>query len=329
MKKMLVNLKFNQKMMKIKRRRIQTKINKILKKRKQLPQRKTVVELRLINSFSKDVYKEFQRQKRATLKWLKDKNILSKLFKYFKKHYPELYEKDISEDDLTILNKFIKDWKKNVKPENMEKVLNYWMSRAAAYGGLKALQELGIDLSFNLKDRKLLKSFKDRGKKITGGISKKTLKDFRNILKVAYLEEGISPYEVAKRIKGLFEETYKNRAMIIARTETAISSSTTQFETYKKNGIKFKMWLAVVDERTRDSHEYVNGQVVRIDEFFDVMGTPMMHPHDPTAPAREVISCRCDHVAIIENWNEPAVPWNGQGRLQEMRLRRQQSKAAA
>lgn len=45
------------------------------------------------------------------------------------------------------------------------------------------------------------------------------------------------------------------------------------------------------DPRTRPSHQGANGQVRPLGSAFDVGGTPMLMPGDPSAPAREV--CRC------------------------------------
>ncbi|MDX2648516.1 phage minor head protein [Streptomyces sp. PA03-1a] len=54
-----------------------------------------------------------------------------------------------------------------------------------------------------------------------------------------------------------------------------------------------KQWITRRDSRVRESHEDVNGQIRLVDETFTVSGIEMDSPHDPTAPASEVVNCRC------------------------------------
>lgn len=54
-----------------------------------------------------------------------------------------------------------------------------------------------------------------------------------------------------------------------------------------------KQWLTRNDERVRPTHRNANGQIQLLDDPFDVGGTPMLYPGDPTAPANETVNCRC------------------------------------
>ncbi|ALY07261.1 capsid maturation protease and MuF-like fusion protein [Streptomyces phage Maih] len=54
-----------------------------------------------------------------------------------------------------------------------------------------------------------------------------------------------------------------------------------------------KQWLTRNDERVRQAHRDANGQLQLLDDPFDVGGTPMMYPGDPSAPADLTIQCRC------------------------------------
>jgi len=312
--------------------------------------RDSIATTKLMKKFETDVYKEFQRQKRELLKFLKSKHILQRLSKWSKKTYPDLYEKQynkcscenpvfdieyslncnscgkllitpylekaMSDEDKKFLDKYISGWDTKVKPEKIEKVFDYWYPIAGDIAGNEALQQLGFDLAFHLKDPGILESFKTRGSKITGGITLKTQKDFRNILYKSYMEQGISPYEVEKRIKGLFEETYKNRARTIARTETATAQSEVSYETYKKNKIKKKSWLALIDDKTRTSHLYAGSkEPIPMEEMFDMgNGNFLMFPHDPLGPASEIVNCRCDFLPEVIESELPAEneAWTGE-----------------
>jgi SPP1 gp7 family putative phage head morphogenesis protein len=234
--------------------------------------------------------------------------------------FSEVINKGIeSEEDQAFLNAMIQGLELD---DGMNDTFDYWYLKAANLAGDEALKKLGIHLVFNLKDGKLLNQLKKRGVKITGQISKKTLSDFQQILYESYLEEGISPYDVEKRIDGLFEETYKNRAMTIARTETGIASSMTEFEAYRKNGVQKKKWLAIIDDRTRDSHIEANGQIQPIDEPFILVThsrkhgdieSELMFPLDPEGEAQEIINCRCTFTAVFDDSDiaDDADAWTG------------------
>ena len=54
-----------------------------------------------------------------------------------------------------------------------------------------------------------------------------------------------------------------------------------------------KEWIASFDDRTRSTHSEADGQIVMANDTFFVGGSQMMFPGDPSAPAAEVINCRC------------------------------------
>jgi len=54
-----------------------------------------------------------------------------------------------------------------------------------------------------------------------------------------------------------------------------------------------KEWIASFDDRTRSTHSEADGQIVDQNAAFLVGGSQMMFPGDPSAPASEVVNCRC------------------------------------
>lgn len=54
-----------------------------------------------------------------------------------------------------------------------------------------------------------------------------------------------------------------------------------------------KQWVTRRDARVREAHADTNGQLQLLDDPFDVAGTPMQYPGDPTAPAALTVNCRC------------------------------------
>jgi SPP1 gp7 family putative phage head morphogenesis protein len=118
------------------------------------------------------------------------------------------------------------------------------------------------------------------------------------------VQSGESMSKIAGRISaatdGVYDNMSKSRAETIARTETMSSVNAGQFEVYKGEGATKKEWLSTSDDRTRDAHAAANGQVVGIDEPFDVGGEQIMYPGDPSGSAECVINCRCTVLPYLE-----------------------------
>jgi len=117
--------------------------------------------------------------------------------------------------------------------------------------------------------------------------------------------EGINEGESIPRIRDRVSEVYANakgyRATMIARTETHMATVGGTKATYKAAGITKNEWLTTIDGRERDWHGSMNGQIVGIDEKFESgLGNMLSFPGDPTAPASDVVQCRCVLLPIFE-----------------------------
>ena len=112
------------------------------------------------------------------------------------------------------------------------------------------------------------------------------------------IESGATPEVIAGQIRQQFDVIKGARAATIARTEMAAALNHGALETAKETQIRrqediTKTWITILDGKCRDDHCNAHGQVRRIDERFSVGGTQMERPHDPSAPAAQVVNCRC------------------------------------
>lgn len=60
-----------------------------------------------------------------------------------------------------------------------------------------------------------------------------------------------------------------------------------------------RFWISTNDNRTRPDHvaiPHLNAEGVGMNEPFKYPGGTIMRPHDPSAPAKEVVNCRCCQV---------------------------------
>jgi SPP1 gp7 family putative phage head morphogenesis protein len=122
-------------------------------------------------------------------------------------------------------------------------------------------------------------------------------KALRERLKATILNaasNNLSKADTAKEIKKTWGAISKDRARLIARTETTTIAGFAQMETAKDFTIKLdKVWIAARDSRTRPDHKTADGKRVKMEEDFDIGGVKMSHPGDPKGGAANCCNCRC------------------------------------
>jgi uncharacterized protein with gpF-like domain len=118
------------------------------------------------------------------------------------------------------------------------------------------------------------------------------------------LEDGLGIEEIASDIADLTGLT-NYRAATIARTETHAAATYGAIEearqTSQEIGIQLvKEWLPTLDDRTRPDHAAMADYgPIPLDEKFQVGDSEMDRPGDPSAPADQLINCRCS-LSIVE-----------------------------
>ena len=166
---------------------------------------------------------------------------------------------------------------------------------------------LKVSPSFELYNRAFDKWIKANGLKKAKEINTTTYEKLMKELE-AELAEGIEAGEsmddlaarIMTAVEGVYENMTEARAMMIARTESANSVNFGQFTVYEEEGVEKKEWLATPDSDTRDAHAAANGQIVGINEKFNVDGEELDYPGDPSGEAGNVINCRCTILPVIE-----------------------------
>lgn len=141
--------------------------------------------------------------------------------------------------------------------------------------------------------------FTSGAEKVTN-ISSTTIANIRNAIDSAQ-QDGQDVYQTARRILELSEIDSITRAILIARTETHQAANFANFTTLDVVNVPgtTKEWVAVNDARTRDDHAIANGQEVAKDGDFVVGGSLLKYPGDPSAPAQQVVNCRCTFVVNV------------------------------
>jgi len=129
------------------------------------------------------------------------------------------------------------------------------------------------------------------------GSSKIITNELKNQL-LKGLSQGESMNQIAQRIMSITQRSYAD-CIRIARTECMRALNQGHmlclYEA-QAMGIKcIKKWIATHDDRTRESHNHMDGETAEPEELFS---NGLMYPHDPNGSPEETINCRCTFVTI-------------------------------
>lgn len=120
-----------------------------------------------------------------------------------------------------------------------------------------------------------------------------TKKVITKIIKDA-ADEQLTRKEIAKIIRKKGGIINPVRAITIAKTETHTAAVKAIDDSVQSTKIDFQReWIATMDERTREDHSAVDGQVRGMKDEFNVGGEGLMFPGDPNGNPENVINCRC------------------------------------
>lgn len=100
-----------------------------------------------------------------------------------------------------------------------------------------------------------------------------------------------------------------NSSIRNARTMTTRAENSGRLQAYERvsdMGIEIKkVWVASIDDRTRQAHIDLDGQEVALGEkFVDMDGNELEYPADPSAVPETVYNCRCTMIAIPFGFNK-------------------------
>lgn len=132
------------------------------------------------------------------------------------------------------------------------------------------------------------------GKQITG-ISNTTKEQVRATLRQGILA-GESVRELETRIRDTFRNGRRNRALIIARTESVTAANFGNLAAMRQATVEKKMWISSRDQIVRETHAIgsgMDGQIKGLEEdFISPSGATGLFPGQMSTAA-ESVNCRC------------------------------------
>ena len=138
--------------------------------------------------------------------------------------------------------------------------------------------------------------------------SKRTLarvtSDLNQIITEGYTSgKGINV--VANMLTTRFNQLETWEAKRIARTEIHNSHNTGVMRIYNEVGVEYTQWIAASDDRVRESHEEINGEIIRLGDKYS---NGLEYPGDTSGPIEEWINCRCSNAPFVIPYGYVAPP---------------------
>jgi HK97 family phage portal protein len=173
--------------------------------------------------------------------------------------------------------------------------------------GDQALADIGVRQGFDAYDPGVTRFLMGRAQRFAQKVNETTWDDLKREL-TGGLEAGESTPELADRVRQLFGRYIgiepdaagkMARADMIARTEANGAANGGKLAAWRLSDVvEGKVWLAALDERTRDSHVQAHGQEVKLEEDFEVGFGHGPMPGQIGLP-EEDINCRCSAKAAL------------------------------
>lgn len=190
-------------------------------------------------------------------------------------------------------------------PKNFEALIKQYIKEVdeallQAYKG--GFADTLANFKFGIRNEQALEALRKYAASKIKGIVDTTRDQVKDVLVKAF-DEGVAVNEVALRLNEKFDEINSGRAMTIARTETLTAVSMGREEKREEFKREFpdktlkKLWVSAKDDRVRDSHVELDGEVRNLDEEFK---EGLRFPRDPNGEAAEVINCRCTDLTFVE-----------------------------
>jgi SPP1 gp7 family putative phage head morphogenesis protein len=199
--------------------------------------------------------------------------------------------------------------------DKLKEVILEYAKRAAESGQKKATAGLDIqdtkEISQSVLDNlesRIFEGAQSTMDRVSGSVM--------DALSMAY-DEGMGIDETARLLRDdVFKDLETWEAERIARTEIHTAQGEASHGVIDDNA-DYRQWITAEDDRVRDSHADMHGQIVRSG---DPYSNGLMYPGDMSGDIEEYINCRCVEVAfeMPEGMTAPDEPYFSEEDLVEI-----------
>ena len=128
--------------------------------------------------------------------------------------------------------------------------------------------------------------------------------DINQLITKGYTD-GMGINVVANTLTKRFNELETWEAKRIARTEIHNSHNRGVMRIYEEMNVSYTQWIAADDDRTRDSHAEINGEIIPMGGQYS---NGLSYPGDTSGPIEEWINCRCSNAPFVMPYGYTAPP---------------------
>jgi HK97 family phage portal protein len=164
--------------------------------------------------------------------------------------------------------------------------------------GTNALADISIEMDFDVDEPRVVRFLRARAQRFAKRVNETTWNDLKQSLS-AGIDAGENISDLEKRVESVMGNRIRSSGETIARTEVIGAANGGTLEAWKQSEVvEEKVWLAALDDRTRDSHVDAHGQTVKLEDNFEV-GDGSGPAPGQIGIAEEDINCRCSMQAKL------------------------------
>ncbi len=207
----------------------------------------------------------------------------------------ELVEK-IEGADEALLEKLLlnrKEWE-----ERLAKLFKPHLTRISGAALEDMADELG-GVSVGVNDPRVVQQLSDQVLQLSEGVNSTLAKKVKAALVETFKDQStigdlqVAVQDLLPELEGNVAMAFRDResrALAIARTEAAHATNGARQVQMKAEGVTQTEWATAGDDAVRPEHAALDGEVRAIGSDY---APNLSYPHDPRAPAGQVINCRC------------------------------------
>ena len=181
-------------------------------------------------------------------------------------------------------------FRKEVKPQ---------LKNIVADAGQAALLDIAVDMAFDVNEPKVREFLLAREQRFAQLVNETTWQQLKDSLTDG-LDNGESLPSLMERVENVMSGRIRSSSEVIARTEVVgAANGGTLLAWEQSDVVEAKVWLAALDNRTRETHVDAHGQQVGLNDDFNVGGGSGPAPGQ-IGLAEEDIQCRCTMTAVLK-----------------------------
>lgn len=269
----------------------------------------------LIAQMNKAVSQNNERQlERAVSRYFKDlkQEVLDNLEEYWSEYqllqgHIDLIIKPVEDSHETYYQILAKHDKKEYKlgQQEAQRLIRYTNEQSAQKGIRRFLKQKiqntdGLFGTIRWTEEDLLTKVFTASKRTLARVTS----ELNQIITKGYTDgKGINV--VASMLTQRFDQLSTWEAKRIARTEIHNSHNQGVMRIYDEVGVEYTQWIAADDDRTRESHAEINGEIIRLGDKYS---NGLEYPGDTSGPIEEWINCRCSNAPFVMPYGYTAPP---------------------